>query len=423
MRLRFTLSRKIALGFLVAPLALIIIGFSAYRSVREYSEASDVVAQTYRVLSRLNSALQHLATAESEARGYAITGDEQQRANYRAAAESLADDIERLKDLALDGRVLDLIAELEQRAGARINRLDVLLDARQQGGLAAVAAVAGPGRELMDEVREVAAEIEARERELLVGRNLRAQSQGRRTLFVVLFGSVFAVGTAIAGAALLTRELARRERLERRVIETREREQQRIGQDLHDGVCQQLTGVSLMARGVQQRLAARAAPEADALAEITRLVNDSIEQARQVTRGLRPVPEEPGGLMVALRELAEGVARTGQMACQFECPAPVPVPDPLAAEHLFRIAQEAVQNAMRHAAPKLIRIRLAGDEDAIRLTVSDDGRGMDVDVASEGLGLSTMRYRARALGAKFAVSLVAGGGTIITCVVPRSSLN
>jgi signal transduction histidine kinase len=138
---------------------------------------------------------------------------------------------------------------------------------------------------------------------------------------------------------------------------------------------------------------------------------------------LRPVPEEPGGLMVALRELAEGVVRTGQMACQFDCPAPVPVPDPIAAEHLFRIAQEAVQNAMRHAAPKLIRIYLAGDEDAIRLTVSDDGCGMDVDVASEGLGLSTMRYRARTLGAQFAVALIAGGGTIITCILPRSSLN
>ena len=127
--------------------------------------------------------------------------------------------------------------------------------------------------------------------------------------------------------------------------------------------------------------------------------------------------------MVALRELAEGVGRTGQLAGRFHCPAPVPVPDPVAAEHLFRIAQEAVQNSMRHAAAKTIEIGLLATEEAIRLTIRDDGKGLDLSTEGEGLGLGTMRHRARAIGAKFSVAVISGGGTIITCVVPRSSLN
>ncbi|NJN05296.1 MAG: hypothetical protein HC814_01250 [Rhodobacteraceae bacterium] len=411
------------LGFLVAPLILIAIGYITYRSLEDYSAAADEVARSYRVLSRLNGALLQLASAESEARGYALNGDEEAREDYLEAAQSVAYDIDRLKELAIDPRILRMIGEFERRAAERLERVEIIVHARIRGGLAAVPPLVGPGRDLMEWTRAIGTEIDQLERKLLVERTWRANAHGRRAILVIVLGSIFAVGTAIAGSVLLTRELRHRQRLENRVIEVREREQHRIGQDLHDGVCQQLTGITLMSRSVEQKLAARAAPETAALADITRLINDSLDQVRQIARGLRPVPEGASGLMIALKELAEQVTRTGQIACRFVCPEPVPLPDPFVAEHLFRISQEAIQNAVRHANAKVIEVGLTSNEDSIHLKVSDDGCGLDPAKVGEGVGLGSMRYRARAIGAGLDVRSDSGHGAIISCSLPRSSLN
>jgi signal transduction histidine kinase len=423
MSLQISLSKKIALGFLITPVILMAIGIQAYRSTQEFSRSAGMVTQTYRILSRLNSAMENLASAESEARGYIISRDYRQFTHYRHAAEEVAADLALLKSLTTDPRVLALVEELERRAQARLNRLHLTVTAGEGAGIEAVMEMAGPGRDLMERVRAVAGEIETLERRSLNERNRAAQAQGEQTLLIITLGSVLATGIAVLGGILLTRELGRRQALERQLAVVREQEQRRIGQDLHDGVCQQLTAISLLSRSVQQKLAARAAPEASALADITRQIHEALDQTRQIIRGVNPVTDEPLGLMLALRDLSQTVAKTSHVQCRFDCPEPVPLPDPAAAENLFRIAQEAVQNALRHAQASLIEIGLHSNDECIRLTVRDNGRGLKPHPHRRGLGMSTMQYRADSIGAELDIGSRREGGTMVTCTLQRSSFN
>jgi two-component system CheB/CheR fusion protein len=420
---RVPLSRKIALGFLITPVILIAVGIQAYRSTQEFSRSAGVVTQTYRILSRLNSAMENLASAESEARGYIISRDYRQFTYYRHAADEVAADLALLKTLTIDPRVLALVEELERRMQARLNRLNQTVTAGESAGIEAVMEMAGPGRELMERVRAAAGEIETLERRLLNERNRAARAQGEKTLLVITLGNVLATGIAVLGGVLLTRELGRRQALERQLAGVRELEQRRIGQDLHDGVCQQLTAISLLSRTVQQKLAARSAPEASALADITRQIHQALDQTRQIIRGVNPVTDEPLGLMHALRDLCQTVEKTSHVRCRFDCPEPVPLPDPAAAENLFRIAQEAVQNALRHAQASLIEISLHSNDECIHLTVRDNGRGLKSPPHRRGLGMSSMQYRADSIGAELDVGPCPEGGTMVTCTLPRSSFN
>jgi len=237
--------------------------------------------------------------------------------------------------------------------------------------------------------------------------------------FLALHAGCLAVILVGASIVLLGRHIDQRELLEKEVLEISEREQRRIGQDLHDGVCQQLTAISLLSRSLNQKLTGALASDA---AQITQLVNESIEQTRRVTRGLHPVPDEPTGLMLALRELVDRVAGAGNISCRFVCAQPVPIPDQAVATNLYRITQEALQNAIRHATPKDIEIALSRDDLTVRLTISDDGRGISLDRSKDGLGLEIMDYRARSIGATLEVSAREGGGTVVTCVLPVDSL-
>jgi signal transduction histidine kinase len=204
------------------------------------------------------------------------------------------------------------------------------------------------------------------------------------------------------------------------VLEISEREQRRIGQDLHDGLCQQLTGISLLSRSLQQQLTGSTSDDAN---KITTLINECIEQTRQVTRGLHPVPDEPTGLQLALTELAASVSEASRLPCVCECPQPVPIPDQTAATNLYRIAQEAVQNALRHSGATQITIGLQMDERAITLVVRDNGRGIAYPTRSAGLGLDIMRYRADSMGASLEIARADEGGTVITCVLPRKAID
>src|SRR5207248_9077634 len=127
-----------------------------------------------------------------------------------------------------------------------------------------------------------------------------------------------------------------------------EREQRRIGPDLHDGLCQQLTGIAFLVQAMQQKLAASAEAESASAAEINVLLKEAVNQARNLSHGLYPVDPQPDGLMLALRQLPENISRLFNVSCTFRCPRPVMIDDNSIATHLYRIAQEAVQNAIRH---------------------------------------------------------------------------
>jgi signal transduction histidine kinase len=411
--------RTILTGLALALIALIFIDITAYQSSMEYTDSVDAVKRTYRILTLLNGTITDLVSAESELRGYVITADERYLSQFQGAARDVTVGLDDLQQLIIDPVSLKFFSKFDELSDARLARLKVTLEAMRTGGINAVRQVAGPGKELMDEFRRTSSLIENRQLELLSERERKSSALSQRSIMVILTGSTFAVLLLGISMLLLGQQLIRRERLEREVLEISEREQRHIGQDLHDGVCQQLTGISLLSRSLSQKLSNSQARDA---AQITDLINECIEQVRRVTRGLHPVPDEPSGLMHALRELAERIGGLEKPDCRFVCPQPVPIPRQVVATNLYRIAQEAVQNAMRHAAPRNIEIELASDDQCIHLSVSDDGSGFSGKSTSEGMGLEIMAYRARAIRAALAVRRRMAGGTEVACKLPLNSL-
>ncbi|MCX7016630.1 MAG: PAS domain-containing protein, partial [Candidatus Sumerlaeota bacterium] len=207
--------------------------------------------------------------------------------------------------------------------------------------------------------------------------------------------------------------------LHREIADLSAREQWRIGQELHDNLGQQLTGVALMAQSLCQKLEERALPEAEVAAQLVACFRNSQNVVSALARGLAPVQIDSKGLMSALEELATQTAQLSGVECRFACEHPVEFNDQNTATHLYRIAQEAVRNAVRHANPRQVAVDLGLDETGrIRLQVQDDGMGIPPDISdSVGMGLRIMRYRAEIIGASLALAPGEEGGTRVTCVL------
>jgi PAS domain S-box-containing protein len=220
----------------------------------------------------------------------------------------------------------------------------------------------------------------------------------------------------IGGAAI---EITENKRLENEIQEISEREKRRIGQDLHDGLGQYLTGIACMVKVVEQKLASKDLPEAADVKRITTMVNETISQARDLARGLCPVELENNGLQAALQELATRVTRTN-INCVLKAPKFTKVYDNAAAIHLYRIAQEAVNNAIKHGRANNITIGLNTQNNQVELTIQDDGCGLPkTGSKTEGMGLRVMNYRAGMIGATVAVGLGPQCGTLVRCVMPN----
>jgi len=215
------------------------------------------------------------------------------------------------------------------------------------------------------------------------------------------------------------RDISERKRLERTVLEISEREQRRIGQDLHDGLGQHLTGIAFMTKVQEQRLAERQIPEAEDATRIVQLVNDAILKTRELSRGLLPVVSEARGLMSALRFFAEEISDLFAVNCCFECEQAVLLHDDATATHLYRIAQEAVNNAIKHGHAATISIRLGRGESEGTLTIKDDGVGIErAPAPHSGVGLHIMNYRAGMIGGTLDIRREQPRGTSVTCRFP-----
>lgn len=212
-------------------------------------------------------------------------------------------------------------------------------------------------------------------------------------------------------------QMQERLRLENALLDISEQEQRRLGQDLHDGLCQSLSGLALMGRSLTKTLEERGLHDLAAQAQrLAGLIHESAEEARDAARGLHPVVMDSEGLVSALHELA---ARThGQVRCRLRCERVVPIADNGAALHLYRIAQEAVVNALKHANARCITLSLRMREHVLLLGVSDDGSGMpEVLLKNHGMGIRLMQYRADVIGADFSIRRRRNGGTRITCAL------
>ena len=219
--------------------------------------------------------------------------------------------------------------------------------------------------------------------------------------------------------AALREEMAERERLEKEILRISENERQRIGCDLHDNLCQHLTGTAIAALNVEQDLGDQGLETAAAdVRRLVALVEEGISLAREIARGLAPVHLDADGLVDIFQELAMTTRNHLRTDCHFEYEGAVPTGDGATAIHLYRIAQEAVSNAVRHGKARHVTIRFSETGGQMVLTIEDDGCGLDaLPRGSKGMGLLIMKHRAAMIGASLSVESVPTGGTVVTCAM------
>jgi two-component system CheB/CheR fusion protein len=219
--------------------------------------------------------------------------------------------------------------------------------------------------------------------------------------------------------AQLRREAFERHRLEREIAAIGDEERRRLGRDLHDGVCQELTAALLRWQTLRRSLKDGVPVSAAESERLTSLLTEAMDEAHDIALGLCPVEPEPDALAPALRALARRTQETAGVHCDFLATGDVRVPDSEMARHLYRIAQEALSNALRHARAGRIAVELRGSAGEVAFQVEDDGVGLPPDGGGGGMGLRTMADRAQVLGGRLTVAAAPGGGTRVGCRVPR----
>lgn len=213
-------------------------------------------------------------------------------------------------------------------------------------------------------------------------------------------------------------QLTESKKIEERLLEIEEQERRRIGYDLHDDLGQILTGVSFKSHALQSKLKEEQHPKTKDAKEITFLIEQTIEKTKNLSRGLSPVGKDSEGLVAALDKLASYPQKTFNISCVFKCNKHISIYNKKAIIPLYRIAQEAVTNAIKHSCPNRIEICLKKDNDKITLTVKDDGTGISkIHKQTNGMGLQIMKYRANMMGAMLDIQSENNKGTSIVCTL------
>ncbi len=252
---------------------------------------------------------------------------------------------------------------------------------------------------------------------------IRQRKDGRLIDISVTISPIRDADGKIIGASKVARDITERKRLEREILEISDREQRRIGHDLHDGLCQHLAGIELMSQVLEQKLTPRSKDAAKRAGDIAKNVREAIGQTRSLARGLSPVTLESEGLTSALHELAVNTEKLFNVECRFDADSDVSVPNHAVATHLFRLAQEAVSNAIKHGKAKRISIHLKADPGRLYLAVNDSGRGMPAEIPNpKGMGLRIMQSRVGMIGGTLTIERNAGGGTSVICSAPNNSV-
>ena len=246
----------------------------------------------------------------------------------------------------------------------------------------------------------------------------------REFYFCVVVFAVNAVRKRRDADAAHIRMLEERRQLELDIVKVSEHEQQRIGQDLHDGLCQQLAAIGCAVHALAQELHAHQMPAAKDATLVEEAVKQAVTDARDLARGIFPVHVDDSGFSAALKELASNTSRLTGVSIVFQESGEIQIDCPKVAMHLYRIAQEVVANAVRHGRAREIVIALSQCSDVLELRVEDDGVGMaaDMSLLGVGMGLRTMRYRAQSVGATFEITPRSVGGTCVCCRLPLSNL-
>ena len=248
----------------------------------------------------------------------------------------------------------------------------------------------------------------------------------------IVEGAVWTAGQIVAGglgAGLVARAFRRaavrlvgearaRERLQADLLASVEATQVRIGRELHDSVGSHLTGLSMYARGLVRRVERGGSVERTEAADVADMIDEALRQVRRLSRGLTPSEMEPGGLPSALAALAADTERATGTVVTFRAAGDAPALPAETEGHLYRIAQEAVANALKHGHPNRIAIALDWTDERVELVVEDDGPGVGPNGLPEGVGLRTMRHRADLFGGTFDIRSVRTGGLRVRVTTP-----
>ncbi|MHA3772844.1 sensor histidine kinase [Verrucomicrobiota bacterium sgz303538] len=219
----------------------------------------------------------------------------------------------------------------------------------------------------------------------------------------------------------LRHEIAERRKLEQELIGLIRRHERAVAHELHDGLAQFLTGVSCKAKLLEQDLEESASPYAHSAHEIARFLNEATAQTRSIARGLDPVEVEANELCSALQRLAAETSGVFQIDCTLDVDDEPLVVDGLTGLHLYRIAQQAIDNAIRHGDAKHISIDLRRHGTDLLLSISDDGRGFNpAPHLPSGLGLRSMKFRAELLGGELTIASAEATGTRVECRIPET---
>jgi signal transduction histidine kinase len=219
-------------------------------------------------------------------------------------------------------------------------------------------------------------------------------------------------------SVVMVHDVTERKRLEKELIDVGERERQQVGHELHDDLGQILHGVQFLVTSLHARLEREGVTEPAQLARVSEYLDEALETTRSLARGLQPVPPVPEGLMNALRDHSVRVSKLYNVRCRFSCAKPVAVTDTKVATHLFRIAQEAVSNAIRHSKCTRIHIGLKLANGNLILGIRDNGHArFPARSRRRGMGLHIMQFRAAAINGSLAVERRPGQGTEVICRV------
>ncbi len=223
-----------------------------------------------------------------------------------------------------------------------------------------------------------------------------------------------------ASNELLQREIRERVRLERELLDAGVREQQKIGQELHDGLGQELTGISYLAQSLVMNLRQQGSPQVESALELAHGIQSVVGDIQKIVRGLVPLEVGAADLKPALRILTSNMERQTGIRCRFASHGTNVIMEDAVAIQMYRIAQEAITNAVKHAQADEISVTLCGDHQEVCLEVLDDGVGIQQDLgASPGCGLRSMRFRARAIDGQLEIKPRSAGGTVVLCRVSR----
>lgn len=254
-----------------------------------------------------------------------------------------------------------------------------------------------------------------------IGREVSGKRKSGETFPLDLAVSEFAIEGKTQFVGII-RDVTERRKLEHEILRISEQERRRVGQDLHDGLGQMLTGISLISRNLANRLEKIDAEIAEEMHEITDLVRESDRMARNIARGLVQVELEGDGMSAALRSLCVNAEKYFSIQCDYQEYGKVLIRESSAASNLYRIAQESVSNAVKHGRASKVTVTLRASDDNLILSVEDNGVGFPEELKKErGMGVDIMGYRARVINARLEIEAEKGKGTIVRCTLSSNT--